>query len=82
MHASNGYVTPIWNAFWFDFDLNHLLHASFRMALLAASLSVMTFFETSFLRVRRNELGTLMSRFMIFGMLMIVGVELIDLSLM
>lgn len=82
MHASNGYAKPIWNAFWFDFDLNHLLHASFRMTLLAASLSVMTFVETSFLRARRNELGTLMSRFMIFGMVMIVGIELVDMSLM
>jgi hypothetical protein len=81
-HASRGFAKPIWESFWLDFDFQNIFHALFRMVLLAIALSVMTFIETSFLRAARHELAALMSRFMMLGMLIIVCVELIDLSLM
>ncbi|WP_146178938.1 hypothetical protein [Limnohabitans sp. Jir61] len=82
MFALNGYAMPVWDAFWFDFDLSHLFHAALRMLLLALSLSVMTLVEVFFLQARRHQLGLLMSRFMTIGMFLIVAIELLDVTLM
>lgn len=76
-----GDALPAWNAFWFDFDFHQLVHAAFRMSLMACALSLMTFIEISFMRTRMHQLGILMSRFMTVGMVMIVGIELLDITL-
>jgi hypothetical protein len=82
MIALSGYALPGWQAFWIDFDFNHLLHAALRMLTLALALSVMTFVEVNFLQTHRNQLSLLMARFMTIGMLLIAGIELLDVTLM
>lgn len=82
MYAFGGYAESVWISFWVDFDLVYLLHAALRMVLLALSLSALAFFELNFLRVHHEQLGMLMSRSMTLGMALIVGIELLDLSLM
>jgi len=80
-HALSGFAHPVWNAYWMDFDLYHLVHAALRMAVLAFALSAMTFIETSLLRSRPDQLAMLMSRFMTLGCAVIVAVELTDMML-
>ena len=82
MLALSGCALPAWQAFWIDFDFNHLWHAALRMLALALALSVMTFVEVNFLQTHRHQLGLLMARFMTIGMLLIAGIELLDVTLM
>ena len=82
MLALSGYAMPAWQAFWFDFGLDHLLHAALRMLMLALVLSVMTFIEVNFMQTHRHQLGLLMARFMTIGMFVIAGIELLDMTLM
>lgn len=81
MQTLGGDAWPAWDAFWFDFDFHQLAHAAFRMSLMACALSLMTFVEISFMRTRRHQLAILMSRFMTVGMVMLVGIELLDITL-
>jgi hypothetical protein len=76
--ALSGFAHPVWDAYWMDFNLFNLLHAALRMAVLAITLSVMTYIETSLLSSRPDQLSMLMSRFMTLGFAVIVAVELTD----
>jgi len=78
MQSLSGFAHPVWDAYWMDFDLFNLLHAAFRMVVLAIVLSVMTFIETSLLKSRPDQLYMLMSRFTTLGFAVIVAVELTD----
>lgn len=82
MLALSGYAFPAWQAFWIDFDFNHLLHAALRMLALALALSVMTFVEVNVLQTHRDQLGLLMARFMTIGMLLVAVIELLDMTIM
>jgi hypothetical protein len=82
MLALSGYALPVWNAFWFDFDLAYVGHAALRMMLLALALSVMTFIEVNYMQTHKHQLGMLMSRFMTIGMFLIVSIEVLDVMLM
>ncbi|PIT71462.1 hypothetical protein B9Z42_14975 [Limnohabitans sp. B9-3] len=78
MHSFSGFGQIFWESYLVEFQFSQLLHAAFRMFVLSLSLCLVTLFEIKFLSTQPDQLHQMMSRTTIFGVLMILGIELLD----
>ena len=79
MQSHAGFGQGVWEAYWGEFEFQYWLHAGLRMLLLAAALSGLTYFEIKLLKSHQNWDSHMMSRSMTVGMVIIVGIEVLDL---
>jgi len=74
----SGFGQLTWETHLVEFQFAQLLHAAFRMLVLALGLSLLTFVEIKFLSMQPDQMHLMMSRTTIFGVVMILGIELLD----
>jgi hypothetical protein len=78
MLGLSGFGQLTWETHLVEFQFAQLLHAAFRMLVLALGLSLLTFVEIKFLSMQPDQMHLMMSRTTIFGVVMILGIELLD----
>lgn len=78
MHSFSGFGQLVWESHLGEFQFVQLLHAAFRMLVLALGLSLLTLVEIKFLSMQADQMHLMMSRTTILGVVMILGIELLD----
>lgn len=78
MQGLSGYGQTVWESYWVEFQYSYIVHAGFRMLLLAACLSLLAFVEIRFLQAHEGNTHLMMSRAMTLGVLLIIGIEVTD----
>jgi len=78
MQGLSGYGQTVWESYWVEFQYSYIVHAGFRMLLLAACLSLLAFVEIRFLQAHEGNTHLMMSRAMTLCVLLIIGIEVTD----